>query len=221
MNDRINKSKIKLPFFKLNNLENKLEKLTALHRLAFAAAMCERLLPNYNAFSNMENWGDRSILRAALDEVWEILQGKQKDTEKLDRLREACDSNNVIPDDDFSGSYYGLEAQEAALAICELLDASLDPTPQQIVKIAKRVRDTIESFVVQRDESLKASLKLGPYPDYSEKYLKAVASHPLAVREMAKQNQDLQKLRESDRLSPELLESLRTSSYGTSLIPLV
>lgn len=209
-------------FFELDYLRQELKQLPHLHRLAFAAAMCERLLSNYNAFSNMENWGDRSILRAALDEVWEILQGKQKDTEKLARLREACDSNNVIPDDDFSGSYYGLEAQEAALAICELLDASLDPTPQQIVKIAKRVRDTIESFVVQRDESLKASLKLGPYADYSEKYLKAVASHPLAVREMAKQNQDLRKLREADRLSPELLEWLRTSSYnnGKSLIDL-
>jgi Protein of unknown function (DUF416) len=43
-----------------------------------------------------------------------------------------------------------------------------------------------------------------------------ISNHPFTLREIAKQTEDLQKLREADRLSPELLEWLRTSSYNNA-----
>ena len=38
-------------FFELDSLKQEIKQVPHLHRLAFATAMCERLLPNYNAFS--------------------------------------------------------------------------------------------------------------------------------------------------------------------------
>lgn len=54
------------------------------------------------------------------------------------------------------------------------------------------------------------------------KYKQAIASHPLAVREMAKQTEDLQRLKGTDILDEDFLEWLRTSSNnnGVSLIGL-
>ena len=68
-----------LHLYKFDALEKELERLPPLYRIAFAASCCERLLPNYNAFSCMENLGDPSVLRNALNEVWQILQGKPVD----------------------------------------------------------------------------------------------------------------------------------------------
>lgn len=62
-----------LNFYEFDALEKELEGLPPLHRVAFAASCCERLLPNYNAFYFLENWGDPSVLRTALNEVWQIL----------------------------------------------------------------------------------------------------------------------------------------------------
>ena len=49
---------------------------------------------------------------------------------------------------------------------------------------------------------------------------KEIASHPFTIREMAKQSEDLQRLKEVESLEEGFLEWLRTSSYnnGTSLI---
>ena len=65
--------KMNLHFFDLDTLEKELKKLPHLHRVAFATSICERMLPIYNAFCRMENWGDPSVLRKALDEIWQIL----------------------------------------------------------------------------------------------------------------------------------------------------
>ncbi|MBC6423541.1 MAG: DUF416 family protein [Hormoscilla sp. SP5CHS1] len=60
-----------------------------IHRLAFAAACCERLLPTYNAFCRRENWGNPALLRKALDEVWQVLQGKSVDAARISELKVA------------------------------------------------------------------------------------------------------------------------------------
>ena len=64
-----------LNFFDLETLKQELEKLPQLHRMAFAASICEKMLPNYYAFYRMENWGDPSVQRKVLDEIWQHLAG--------------------------------------------------------------------------------------------------------------------------------------------------
>ena len=91
---------MELSFFDIDGLEQELKQLSPLHQLAFAASICERMLPNYNAFSRMENWGDPSIPRKALNEIWQILQGKIVDRVKLIQLAENCGCENIFPDSD-------------------------------------------------------------------------------------------------------------------------
>lgn len=63
-----------LNFFDNEGLEKELEELFPFHQIAFAASCCERLFPFYKTFSETDNWGDSSVLRKALDKVWQILK---------------------------------------------------------------------------------------------------------------------------------------------------
>ena len=46
-------------------------------RIALAAAMAERWLPVYESFSEEEDWGDPSILKRAVEAVWNCALGKE------------------------------------------------------------------------------------------------------------------------------------------------
>ena len=202
-----------LHLYNFDALEKELVGLPPLHRIAFAASCCERLLPNYNAFSRLENWGDPFVLRTALDEVWQILQGKPVDAAFIRKLIEDCEG--VIPDSDDFGGLSDMLAQEAAIAICNSLEACLDPTPQQIIKVVNCVTNTIDAFL---DESFNISESKVGLKSTEE----AISSHPMAVREMAKQSEDLQRLKQAEKLDRDFLEWLRTSfdNDGKSLIDL-
>ncbi|MEG4444864.1 DUF416 family protein [Microcoleus sp. AT9_B5] len=193
-------------FFEFDTLEQELEKLPVFHRVAFAAACCERILPNYNALCQMYDWGDPSVLRNALDEVWHILQGKPIDELRIERLINNCGSDNIAPDSlDFgSDSYKSLQVIDA---ICTTLRACNEAATKEIVRVVKYARNTVEFSVAWEDESFNISWE----KDGEDKFIEAIVSHPFAVREMAKEAEDLQKLKETETLDKDFLAWLRTS----------
>ncbi len=207
---------MQLKFFDFSFLETELEFIPSFHTLAFAASICERLLPNYNAFSKNENFGNFYVLRQALDEIWQFLQNNSVDRTRFSQLIYDCDSDLIIPHADDFGAGYALEAQEAAFALCNTLEACLNPTPEAILKVAEHATNTIDAFI-----NFDETFSLLQSQDMT-KYKQAIASHPLAVREMAKQTEDLRRLKEIEILDREILGWLRTSSYngGRSLIDL-
>ncbi|OUL35327.1 hypothetical protein BV375_02410 [Nostoc sp. 106C] len=207
-----------LKLYEFDVLEAELTWLLSAHRLAFAAACCERLLPNYSLVRQEDGWGDPSILRNALNEVWFFIQGQPISGEQIRQLLKVC--SEVVPHaDDVSGSQYDVEAQEAASAICFSLEACLDPTPKNIIKVAKSVMNTIDGYLT----AMKDIENPNWWDEKSlEEQKKEFALHPLAMREIAKQSEDLQSLKNVDKLDSSFLEWLRTSSdnQGKSLINL-
>ncbi len=102
------------PFFNLDSLKQDLQQLSHLHQVAFVASICERMLPMYEKFSRMANWGQPSLLREVLDDVWLILQEKSIVPSKIRKLMEKIDGEGVLPDSDsdkFCDAYYLFEAQ--------------------------------------------------------------------------------------------------------------
>jgi len=49
------------------------DKLSPWQQIAFAAALLERMLPNYQMFSEAADFGDAKILRNQIDLVWQWL----------------------------------------------------------------------------------------------------------------------------------------------------
>lgn len=207
-----------LDFFELNVLEKELEQISAFHRIAFAASCCERLFPNYCVFAREEKWGNPSVLRNALDEIWDGLEKRTFDAAKISALIEDCLAE--APDsDDVAISAYDFEAQSVVAAICCTLKACLDPEPKLILKVEAPLGDTLFTGVELIEES-KAPLAWD-VKTLEDKF-KIITSNPLSVREIAKQKEDLQRLKEAETLEPELLEWLRVTSHnnGKSLIDL-
>jgi len=174
------------------------------------------MLPLYNTFSQMENWGDPSVPRKALDTIWQALKTQSADEVQILQLAEDCVCDDVCPDsDEFYDSYYLMEAQEALFAIYATLQAYLNPTSIKfILQVIVCARfNTIELFIRARDESLNET----QYRERRER-LDAISNHPLSHREMLKENEDVQLLKGVESLECSFLEYLRNSNNGRSLI---
>ena len=163
----------------LDGLEGQIAELPLRNQVAFAASCCERAIPNYQAFSEAEKWGDAEFLRNCLDRVWSFIEGEPLSSEEAKTLEAKCKA--ITPNsDDFSSDYVDA-AQEAAFMVTLLLQWVGDQNPHYAVRIATFCRDTVDLHV-QVLESLNPS-----DPDLEDK----IARHPLMSAELAKQSQDL------------------------------
>lgn len=175
----------------------RLEKLDSRRQLAFGAACCERLLPNYKAFQEDTGWGSISPIQDALNLVWSFVSGQQPSFGDVKYVLDECES--VGPDsDDFESLRTGF-AQDACFAVCSLLDYLLNSNPERIVQAATYATDSVDLFVQELE-------KMAPNdPELEQKIL----AHPLMQRELAQQEKELQMIEQASSLSPKFLKQLR------------
>ncbi|RCJ20519.1 hypothetical protein A6770_31380 [Nostoc minutum NIES-26] len=207
-----------LKYGEFNILERELEAIPPMHRVAFAAACCERLYPHYDILLRTireDDWDGEDLFRVALDEIWQFLAGKKIDVARFRQLYSDCDQS-------YPSEYENVdtpEAQRAADAILNTLELCIDRTTQQTISVAKEIDETLFMYI----DYLRCESEDEYLEDIShEELLETVANHPFTVREMAKQSEDLQRLRETPTLTAEFLQWLRTSSEngGKSLLDL-
>jgi uncharacterized protein len=193
--------------FDLGELTTKLIALPVKHRIVFVASCCERLLPNYRAFSLMENWGDVHILERSLDVVWQFLSGVEVKTGQIHKLKEQCEK--VTPDTEDFSSLFTSAALDAASAVCETLTCCLNADAERVAGVGSLARDTIDMFIQVHDEL-----------DYSDQDFEAkILRHPLMIEELEKQRQDIESLSSVSELSPDFLERFRQSAKTAGLQP--
>jgi uncharacterized protein YjaG (DUF416 family) len=160
--------------------------LSEQHLVAFAASICERLLPNYVAWSTLVGWGDPAPLRRGLDRLWEGLAGADVPTEEVRALIDAAGA--MAPDsEDFPDSAAALDA---AAAICEALEACLGNTLEHAASVATSAGDTIDAAFELIPTELAAS----------------------AAAELEKQQRDITWLRAAPRLTPALVAEVRRNA---------
>ncbi|MEH1898971.1 MAG: DUF416 family protein [Nostoc sp.] len=203
-----------LKYHQFDILERELEALPPMHRVAFAAACCQRLYPHYDIYlraAREDDWDGEDLFRVALDEIWEFLAGKKVDVARFRQLY--SDSDQSYPDYE---NVETPEGQRAADAILNTLELCLDPSVRQTILVAKQIYQTLFEYI----DYLTCESEDENSEDISEEEI--VSNHPFTVREMAKQSEDLQRLRETPTLTPEFLQWLRTSSEngGKSLLDL-
>jgi uncharacterized protein YjaG (DUF416 family) len=84
--------------FNEKELSQKIERLVKQHRVAFAAACAERLLPSYARFSRRSGRGDYLILVDSLESLWKDLISHQSVAMDIDLLIGNC--MGLIPGED-------------------------------------------------------------------------------------------------------------------------
>lgn len=205
-----------LKYDQLDILEKELETLPTLHRIAFTAACCERLFPNYDIFLREireQDWNEQDPMRIALDEIWEFLAGKEVDVARFRQLLSNCEKYPYGYENEETA-----ETQRAAWSVSYTLELCLDPTPPHAISVARQVHETLFEYL---DCEMCESDEYWENKSHEE-IKEIIANHPFTVREMAKQSEDLQRLKETSTLSPDFLQWLRTSSEngGISLLNL-
>lgn len=194
--------------------EHLAEQLAALppgHRTAFAASCCERMLPNYTAFSRMENWGRPEMLRGALDEVWEILGGRPAREEHIRPLFETC--VGLAPDTEDFQSLFVSAAGDAAGAVAYTLECCLDGDAERAAMVGRLSTETLYQYLSMVNDPLTGVHVTDA--DFEEQILKA----PLMLAELDKQERDIRLLQTHDTLTPAVLKELREASAYAGIRP--
>ncbi len=190
----------------LNQLSQAIVTLSRANQVAFGASCCERAFPHYVLFSDSQGWGDPAVLRSALDRVWAYVGGDQLSSEEAGKLEARCVT--VTPkSEDFSNEYVDA-AQEAAFMVTLLLRWCYDSNPSYAVRIATFRRDMNDLFV-----QLKENLD----PNDSE-LEKKIDQHPLMLREIAYQREDLASLMETPSQGMMHAFEARARSRGRRLL---
>lgn len=197
--------------FDEGELAVRLGELPAGHRAAFAASCCERLLPNYAAFSRAEGWGRPEVLREALDEVWAVLGGRPASEGRVRSLARAC--AGLAPDTEDFRTLFVSAAGDAAAAVSYTLECCLDGDAGRAAMVGRLPVETLYQYLTRVNDPLTGAHAADD--EFEEQMLNA----PLMSAELDKQERDLRLLRARDSLTPELLEELRTSSAGVGIRP--
>ncbi len=180
-------------------------KLDFKHRIAFAAACCERLLPHYIAFTRETSWGDAQKLANILDMIWKHIEEKEIAKKELQKLSSDCEK--IIPDADAFTGVLKDYAQDASIAVCLVLDYLLTNNIDSLVYVAEHAVDTVDLYV-QESENMDSN---------DPKLEDRISRHPLMQKELAKQGDDLNLLAKTELLTTELLHKLRLSSKGSNI----
>ena len=128
---------------KANNFQ-RIRELNYLQQAVLAAALVERMLPNYGLFSEATGFGDDAILRSALNLCWEkILLPKSKIS--LEKQIEKIEPNvPELADFDMFGTY---PAIDAATALLGLMHGLIAKDEQEFISISKISQATVARFI--------------------------------------------------------------------------
>lgn len=152
----------------LEGFNGRLRRLDKRQRLAFMAALCERLWPNYALYAETTGTGDARALGGILALVWERLAVKDAKIDfdlKADRLAEL----EPPADDD---SFGARRALEAVVALSALLDALRGEAPEAVLEVSRTSKGGVRAFI-----------ELTEGEDDEDRLAALVRDHPLMLDE--------------------------------------
>lgn len=199
----------------MNNQTNTVDALMLLsaeHRIAFAASCCERLLPNYEAFVVQEKFGEKLLLRNALDEVWQYLKGANISNEHVHNLIQLLEDSAPSDLENEFRSIFLTAAQEAIAAVSYTLECCLKPTADILTKVCDQLTATLEEYL-----SIVNSPIAGNGVDMDD--IGWIYQSPLFISEENKKRQDLEFLQSRQIVDDFVIETLRHSATGVGIQP--
>ncbi|TRW48966.1 DUF416 family protein [Aliidiomarina halalkaliphila] len=161
-----------------------------------AAYLCERMLPNYQHFHELTEFGEPSVLRGALDAVWDKLavnkrtdwQRWQEKLEEVTPTEQAYDVLGVFP------------AIAACTGLSSLLQGIEEKDGASLLDVSKISQGAVSHY-----------LELGEFSHIDDAGLReqAIAEHPLSLYEIEIQQSMLAYLEDSAVIDKALIREVR------------
>jgi len=156
-------------------------KLSHWQQIAFASALLERMLPNYQMFSENNQFGDYALLRNQLDLVWQWLDKNNKIkiniNAQLNKLVEQTPDPEAF---DSFGVFPALDACMAMMSLLQLIQSNgLDNNHEDINSVSRLSHNSVNYYV----ELLLIDQGM------TEIQLASITEHPLAIWEQETQDE--------------------------------
>jgi len=172
-------------------------------QLAFALLVFERMLPSLTAFSKDTGFDDSCYLQAK-DAAWAALQNSSVDQ----ALNQACIRS--APDTEEFSHELTSYALNAALAMSDIVEFTLDGRSDHIAYVSTLARDSVHLYLSNLEPSLVSS---GEEDN-------RIAQHPLMQQEQRREEEDIKFLSGlPDQFDQNVISTLK--SRATSQAPLL
>ena len=201
---------IHLPFAKLSHW----------HQIAFSAALLERMLPNYQMFSEAENFGEAKVLRNQLDIIWQWLDNSS--TVKINSEAQLLKLEAETPDPEAFDSFGVFPALDACMAFSALWQL-MQVKPSKKQKIADIETGDIQSISRLSHNSVSYYVELLLLEDAADEELTITAEqmdeHPLMQWEKDTQKElfDFLKFAAADKRTCKLAKQMSLSEGLSNL----
>ncbi len=165
-----------LPFIKLSRWQ----------QIAFCAALLERMLPNYQMFSESAEFGQYNILRNQLDLIWQKLDKNNQTKININAQLNKLEAETPDPESfDFFGVFPALDACMGLMSLWQLIETKPQDDQQEDIKSVSRLSENSVKFYIEL--MLSQSLE----EDNTEQEIdgSAIDSHPLMQWEKEIQNE--------------------------------
>jgi hypothetical protein len=188
----------------INEIIRRLEKLPPQHCTAFSAACCERLVPNYRAFSTVHHLGEFDILKQALETVWQSLNDRSVTEDNFKTL--LVQLEKLMLDFDEHHSIFVEQAAYAVDTVVSTLQYCVSGEKEYVANIVEILATTTETYL--RDVAL-------PYTrtfiskDKVEVFDQWIWNSPLLTGELESLKGELDILEAQANLNPKFLENLK------------
>ncbi len=138
-----------------DKLNSNVNGIPAEQKLQFAIEICDKLLPDYQNFSELYKWGEINPLKDGLKYCKEFANGIELEFDSVKMLIKRIEKNT--PDSEDFGQVSGSLALNAASAICETLNFIIDKKNERIVDIGNFSYDTEYFKLGERKSNLSDS----------------------------------------------------------------
>ena len=174
----------------------RLKALNLAQKQLFAIALCQRMYPNYQLFSEVCEFGDAKVLDTLLNLLWQ----KQYDNKlklNIDIYLERLEENTPEPADyDVYGVYPALDA---VVALSSLLGGIQGKIEEDITNISKLSSSTVANYIEAISD---VDLDDDALDDF-------IFSHEVMEEERDLQNSLLEIIENNPKITPELVKGLR------------
>ncbi len=195
-----------LPRFDEERLHSELRRLGYQKQLAFGVLCSERLLPNYEAFNAETGHGDISVLRNAVELLWDNVLHAGMEIALLQSTNAACEAQ--APSSNAFESLFITAAQDACFSLCALMDFVESADLDRVVVAARYAIESIDLYVQEIERMNPGDSQL------EEKIL----SHPLMQDELLRQQNCLEELKQFDIINSKTIGVLR-SRFAVRVLP--
>lgn len=113
-------------------------------RIAFSAAIIERMLPNYQMFSEVEKFGDINILRNQLSLVWQWLDKNQR--VKINYEAQFIKLEAETPDPEMFTSFGVFPAVDTCMALLSLLQLMQDKDSDGVKSVSRLSENSVSYY---------------------------------------------------------------------------